>query len=270
MTSNNELFFVLDSPIASFNFQNSDGEKDGYNWYAYVGNDPINYIEPDGLATEASIDYANKAITVETRLYIYGDGATSTIAQKYEDDIMDGWSKDRNGNDWKYTDDNGDTWTVEFDVSVDVSNNPLPGIIFDQSGNYINVPKDNEETSNVFMGRTGTWRDSGRNGRTLDQDNPAAHEYGHILGLNDRYMDNPSGTGSVPRPNTTTENYTKNVMALSATNSQAHADQYNIDAISSKILSRDQEDLNPNNGTTFYNTGSTVDAEETSLGGCDG
>ncbi len=52
---NEQLFSILDSPMMSFNFQNSEGEKDGYNWYAYVNNDPINYIDPLGLCSNTTV-----------------------------------------------------------------------------------------------------------------------------------------------------------------------------------------------------------------------
>ncbi len=53
---NEQLFSILDSPMMSFNFQNSEGEKDGYNWYAYVNNDPINYIDPLGLCSKYTVE----------------------------------------------------------------------------------------------------------------------------------------------------------------------------------------------------------------------
>jgi RHS repeat-associated protein len=33
-------------------FISRDPVQDGYNWYAYCGNDPVNYIDPQGLASD--------------------------------------------------------------------------------------------------------------------------------------------------------------------------------------------------------------------------
>jgi|GEM_PF-5603338 len=38
-------------------------------------------------------------------------------------------------------------------------------------------------------GDDGEWRSRGRQGMTLSQDNPAPHEVGHLLGLDDTYTD---------------------------------------------------------------------------------
>lgn len=47
--------------------------------------------------------------------------------------------------------------------------------------------------SEVKNNNIGKIRESGRYGRPLAQDNPAAHEFGHLLGLKDRY-----GIGNSP------------------------------------------------------------------------
>lgn len=51
MTNSNQLSYNLDAHITDFLPLNSERGKDGYNWYAYVGNDPINFIDPNGLET---------------------------------------------------------------------------------------------------------------------------------------------------------------------------------------------------------------------------
>ena len=38
-----------------------------------------------------------------------------------------------------------------------------------------------------MFGFYGNWRAVGRGTRTLSQDNPAGHEFGHLLGFDDRY-----------------------------------------------------------------------------------
>lgn len=54
--------------------------------------------------------------------------------------------------------------------------------------NFIKVEA-NDKRSYVKGGDEGTWRSYGRNGMTLAEDDPAPHEVGHLLGLNDKYKD---------------------------------------------------------------------------------
>lgn len=54
--------------------------------------------------------------------------------------------------------------------------------------NYIKVDA-NTSRSFVSGGYKGEWRQNGRSGNTLANDNPAPHETGHLLGLDDRYQD---------------------------------------------------------------------------------
>ena len=54
-----------------------------------------------------------------------------------------------------------------------------------------NIPGGNSydgKTSVVFNGQFGLWRTQGSKGKKLSDDNPAAHEFGHFLGLDDKYI----------------------------------------------------------------------------------
>lgn len=55
----------------------------------------------------------------------------------------------------------------------------------DGLNNYIEVG--NFERSKMVKTFKGQWRDYGRNGFSLIEDNPASHEFGHILGGRDKY-----------------------------------------------------------------------------------
>lgn len=58
------------SPVA-MRFTTVDPIKDSFNWYAYVGNDPINFIDPFGLTVE-SYDTSNKMNDRNWRANDYG------------------------------------------------------------------------------------------------------------------------------------------------------------------------------------------------------
>lgn len=45
-----------------------------------------------------------------------------------------------------------------------------------------------DKRSYVSGGDEGEWRSQGRSGLTLAQYDPAPHEVGHLLGLDDRYL----------------------------------------------------------------------------------
>lgn len=56
--------------------------------------------------------------------------------------------------------------------------------------NYIELPENvRDNRSFVKNGDEGQWRGYGRSGQSLQQDNPAVHEFGHLMGLGDRYKD---------------------------------------------------------------------------------
>lgn len=41
----------------------------------------------------------------------------------------------------------------------------------------------------AFHSDEGVWRGTGRNGKTLSNDDPSIHEFGHLLNLKDHYTD---------------------------------------------------------------------------------
>lgn len=70
----------------------------------------------------------------------------------------------------------------------------------------------------VQGGDEGEWRGSGRNGLSLSQDNPAPHEFGHLMGLGDRYTDakgtNPGWKGNIMGEATTEKVEQRNINGM--------------------------------------------------------
>ena len=127
-------------------------------------------------------------------IVIYGNDATDVLAKEYQTGIEAAWGQDSNGNQWQ-TEINGKQYSVKFDVNVSVGKRPgfftkLWNAFFGTK-NYIKADR-NMHRSNVVNGFLGTWRTEGR-GTSLSNDNPAAHEFGHLIGFKDRYSD-VSGT----------------------------------------------------------------------------
>ena len=151
--------------------------------FGYGNNNPIKYNDPTGETASYSIDDENKTITINVEIIIFGKDATSEIAQIYEKGIMDAW-----GGEWT-ANYNGEEYKVSINANVKLGKRPN---IFQKiwnfffgTKNYVNV--ENRERAYVVFGFYGNWRAVGRGTRTLSQDNPAGHEFGHLLGFDDRY-----------------------------------------------------------------------------------
>ena len=151
--------------------------------FGYGNNNPIKYNDPTGETASYSIDDENKTITINVEIIIFGKDATSEIAQIYEKGIMDAW-----GGEWT-ANYNGEEYKVSINANVKLGKRPN---IFQKiwnfffgTKNYVNVK--NRDRAYVVFGFYGNWRAVGRGTRTLSQDNPAGHEFGHLLGFDDRY-----------------------------------------------------------------------------------
>ena len=79
-------------------FISEDPAKDGLNWYAYCGNNPVNFVDPWGLdailitANQAAVGQGHTSILVQdTRdgrwhYFYWGDKATYFIEVPWEDE----------------------------------------------------------------------------------------------------------------------------------------------------------------------------------------
>ena len=188
--------------------------------YNYCAWNPLKIVDPDGRDGEIVVDTDKKTINVNVNIVLYATSRNMSgkklqyAAQKYKQNIMDKWGAQDNGEQWttKY---NGEEYAVSFNVNISVDNTKAydGNKTYDGMTNYIEVV-DNIR-SNVKNGNNGIWA------MPTDSKNSAAHEFGHLLGLKDRYSD---AKGNISVPNLGWEG---NIMS----NSRQPVEQRNIDAI---------------------------------------
>ncbi len=186
--------------------------------YLFCNGNPIIYMDPDGR--DGVITIKGGQINVSSNIYLYGAGATKAVAAQYQSDINSKWG----GSHSAKSSDGKTSFNVKVNVQVGLyegkeKNDPF---IISESWNPSN--RDNfievgaaDKRSYVSGGDEGEWRSQGR-GTTLAKDDPAPHEVGHLLGLDDRYTDK----------NGIDKGWEKNIMGDSQ---NGKVDQRNIDGI---------------------------------------
>jgi len=153
-----------DSTIGRFTQRDPIGLEGGINQYVYVDNNPVNLTDP--LGEYAEVVVKGKKVVITVPIEYRGAGATPSVTGKFNRGIKDNWSGKVDG----------------YDVTVKVLSPPPPGTPLERK-NIIDIPKgDGRAYVNGVGGNTGVWP-SKRPGWT------AAHEAGHLMGLDDKYSD---------------------------------------------------------------------------------
>ena len=172
--------------------------------YAYCGGDPVNFGDYDGQ--DALLRVCGDTIIISARIVLTGQLATQELADIYKQGIMDTWSplESVNVGGTNYS----ITWDIDVSVdnSIDLDNGDLP--MRDGMTNYLQVVATsyknggNDAQSGVNInGYTGHIRNYGRSGYSLSDDNPIGHEFGHLMGLTDKYQYvQRNGTNITSRP----------------------------------------------------------------------
>jgi hypothetical protein len=151
-----------------------------------------------------------------------GKDVLDKAAKDYKQNIMDNWSKDANGNAWT-TEHNGETYTINFDVNVSVNTQAANEKNRDYNGmnNYVEIVDNSNYQSRVINSHDGIWAS------TTSSDNAGAHEFGHMLGLKDRYNTDKSSI-DYGKPN---NGWNSNIMATN----RGRVEQRNIDGIFNNV-----------------------------------
>ncbi len=145
--------------------------------WTFCAANPIRYSDPTGKDAMFTVEGNN--ITVTANIFIHGDLATKELAKQYQDDIYAKWGSVK-----EYEHD-GTTYNVIWDVRVKVMDKNGTKV-WNGINNYMEVMT-NDITSEISDFRDGKIRNADRGGTELAIDNPMSHEFGHMLGLDDKY-----------------------------------------------------------------------------------
>ncbi|GHV88559.1 hypothetical protein AGMMS50267_09190 [Spirochaetia bacterium] len=175
-------------------FTSIDPIRDGNNWFAYVSNDPVNWIDVEGLSAKVIVNLTQKTIKIEIPIKFTNDKTGKDVVPDAEFDKMVKEYEAAIEAVWSHVPDplnlSNDAFGG-FTVITDVIKNGDAGLNDYRYVNKINlqvgvdgygVVKRKSKTSHVHSNRYGTWYTSDPRRGLI-----GAHEVGHLLGLPDRY-----------------------------------------------------------------------------------
>ncbi|CAM2007597.1 hypothetical protein [Acanthopleuribacter pedis] len=170
-------------PVFGTRFINVDPERENFSPYLYVANQPLTAIDPDGKNAKVVVDEKAQTITVSAKIVVWGDAADEKTAKMMEKNINAAW----NGHVYEDTDKNK-TYNVVFDVKVlyekERPTNYKEKAKRNPELNYVELRKEFRRSETFGNGFEGIWKG---NDQVSPENDPAPHEFGHLIGLDDKY-----------------------------------------------------------------------------------
>ena len=175
----------------------------GISPYVYCAGDPVNRGDYDGK--DAQVLFEGNNITISAEIVLTGKNATKELAEIFQKGLEEIW-----GELSSFTDEDGNLYNICFDLNVtanpdiDIDNGSIPqpdgyhNYMQVVNESYINGSNENAQSGvNLKTGYTGHIRSYGRN-MSLLFDNPMPHEFGHMIGLIDRYYRKGNNSFALP------------------------------------------------------------------------
>jgi len=145
--------------------------------YSFTAANPVNFVDPDGRDAIIIYDEVNKLITIVCNIYIYGNEASDSLAKQYQASLQSSWGQ------MDSIVFNNETYSVDWNINV----SKLDGVFsmdFSIGVNNYFLVSSQVQTSVVRNKHEGIIRP------IVNGNNDMPHEFGHPIGLKDRYNNN--------------------------------------------------------------------------------